>query len=514
MSAIIRYTLVALGAVLVLLLAATLAVLLLVNPEDYREEIVAALSEETGRPVSLEGELNLGVLPCCSLQLGRLAAGPPADGDAGDEIAVEGVNIRVQLWPLVARRELLVEQVAAERVSLDTIELLDVNFSGIGIAPGQTGDVRLELLANGIVPDQSLPLKLQGKVFLDGETNQAELRDLDIELDQSTITGWLRLSDPQLSAVEFELAVDRLDADRYLGDTEEESSAADTGSVNDTRIDIPVQALRDARLNGSLAIGELVFSGAQLKELDITVAAADGTLRLHPLTARLYGGSYAGDVRLDVRGTKPKLSVNEQLENITLAALLSDTRGAANLSGSGNVGIKASASGDTVGELLERLSGNASFALSDGIYKGVDLWYEIRRARALIKKAAVPEKPADPHTAVSEFSGTLQFAGGQVNNPDFRAAIPFMRLTGNGSFNLLSEAVDYTLQARVIDTPTFGEGEELDKLEGLTLPVRITGTASEPKVKVDLGELVKDAAKDAVKDKVRERLRKKFRLFD
>ncbi len=578
MVTLIRYTLIALGTLLALLLIATVAILLLVDPEDYRDEIVAALSEETGRAISLEGELGLSVLPCCSLQLGPLAVGNPRGWPDAEFLRAENVALSVQLWPLLTRGELQVGQVSLDGLQLnlisrrdgsvnwefagasdadtvetdgpgdappalavegirvsdarlsyvdqqtnERIELQDLQFATGAITPDRPADVSLSLVAVGLLPGQPVRLQLSGEAVLGADGKRAELNNLNVRLDDTTIRGQLRLTDPDTAAVEFALAVDRFDADRYLGDSETtDAQGAAAENINATPVDIPVQTLRDLRLNGNLSIAELIFSGAQLRDVAVTVGAADGVLRLHPLTAALYDGSYAGDVRLDVRGARPKLAVNEQLKGITLAALLTDTRGAANLSGSGNVSIKASASGTTVGELLERLSGDASFELSDGIYKGIDLWYEIRKARALLKKTAAPDKPATLQTELSEFSGTLQFAGGQVQNRDFKAAVPFMRLTGSGSYNLLNEAMDYTLQARVVETPTFADAqnqtEELDKLQGLTLPVRVTGTASNPKVKIELGDMVKDAAKDAardaVKDKVRDRLQKKFNLFN
>jgi AsmA protein len=188
--------------------------------------------------------------------------------------------------------------------------------------------------------------------------------------------------------------------------------------------------------------------------------------------------------------------------------LLSDAADMANLSGLGNVGIKATASGDTVGELLNQLQGDAAFDLQQGLYQGVDLWYEIRKARARLKKIESPAVPENPQTELSEFAGTLNFSGGTVNNRDFIAKLPFMRLSGNGSINLLESSLDYDLLARVVETPVFADGDDLDSLRGLVLPIQIKGGIDAPQVSVDIGELAKSAAEN----KLKERLRKKFGL--
>lgn len=565
MKSLLRYLFIAVGTVLVLLLAFSLAVLLFVDPEDYREDIVQALNEETGRQFSLDGELSLGVFPCCSVRTGGISVSNPQGWPEGDFARVDSAEVSLQLWPLISRQQLQVGQVAINGVMLnlisrrdgsvnwdfaageqsdtsgaddvadrneadialdvagisisnsallytdeltgDRIELLDISLEAGRIVSGKPTDLNLSLTADGLLADRSLEFEVDTALLLDAAAEQVELQQLSARLDDSRISGWLRLIDLNAQRVSFDLQVDQFNADNYMAAEDAGSDQAESGGdVRQTPIEVPTETLRTLNLDGSLAIAALTFEGAQLADVNITVQAEGGRLRLHPLTADLYGGNYSGDVQLDVRARTPKLAVDEKLSGIRIGSLLADASDLANLSGQGDVSIKATASGDTVGELLEQLRGDAAFELQEGLYKGVDLWYEIRKARARLKDIEAPVAPENPQTELSEFAGTLNFSGGNVSNRDFTARLPFMRLSGKGDINLLESSLDYDLAARVVETPVFEDGEDLDSLKGLVLPIRIKGSMDSPTVSVDLGELAKSAAEKKLKDRLFKKL--------
>ncbi len=595
MNSLLRYGAIFIGALLSLLLILTLAVVLFVDPNDYRDDILNALSEETGREFSMDGDIELGAFPCCSLRLNSVSAGNPTSWQEkrwreSDFMRVASADLSLQLWPLLTRGELRIGQVTLDGLSVnlisrkdgsvnweftaagddspddvrdeepgaparssaalnidgivvrdaevrysdlaagDSIQLAELDFSAGRIVFGEPTDIRLSLLAAGLLPEQPVRLELEAAAVLSADGNQAELRDLAIQLDATRITGWVKLLDLQSEKLAFELKVDRLDADAYLA---AESGAEDTNAaasnINDERIDVPADTLRTLNVNGNINIAELIFEGAQLADVNVTVASGGGALRLHPLTATLYGGSYAGDVRLDVRGSKPKLAVDEKLTGITLAELLADTADMENLAGFGNLRITANGRGDTVGELLKSLSGDAAFELQQGMYRGVDLWYEVRKAQALIKQTEPPPRPDNPRTELSEFSGTLKFADGQASNQDFKATLPFMRLTGAGNINLVDAVMDYRLQARVVDTPGLVDSPDVDspaadesadtadtvsQLKGLTIPINVKGPIDDPKVGVDLGDLLKDTVTEKARERLEDKIKKKLKLFD
>jgi AsmA protein len=62
-SRAIRWTLIALGALLALLVVCGVLLRLLFDPNDYRTQIELAFNERTGRVLDLEGDLGLRLLP-------------------------------------------------------------------------------------------------------------------------------------------------------------------------------------------------------------------------------------------------------------------------------------------------------------------------------------------------------------------------------------------------------------------------------------------------------------------
>ena len=61
------------GVVVVLLIVAGVAVSLLFDPNDYKDEITAAVQNATGRQLTLDGDLELAVFPTIRIAVGGAA---------------------------------------------------------------------------------------------------------------------------------------------------------------------------------------------------------------------------------------------------------------------------------------------------------------------------------------------------------------------------------------------------------------------------------------------------------
>ena len=66
------------------------------------------------------------------------------------------------------------------------------------------------------------------------------------------------------------------------------------------------------------------------------------------------------------------------------------------------------------------------------------------------------------------------------------------------------------LEALVYEKPVFEDGSSLPELENVRIPFTLSGPVADPKVRVDLGKMVKGAATEALKDTVRKKLFDKF----
>lgn len=107
------------GALLLLLVGAAIALPLLIDPNDYREQISRSVEENTGRSLRL-GELELKVFPWIRLRVNDASLGN-AEGFGETAFAeVQTADVGVQLLPMLFNRQL--------RVSTLTLEGLQVNL--------------------------------------------------------------------------------------------------------------------------------------------------------------------------------------------------------------------------------------------------------------------------------------------------------------------------------------------------------------------------------------------------
>jgi AsmA protein len=94
------------------LLCAGLAgmLLLVVDPNDFKPQIVQAVRDNTGRELSISGDLGLEFFPHLSVTIGEIELGN-SDGFAGPFMTLTGAHLKARLLPLLSSR---LEVVAVE----------------------------------------------------------------------------------------------------------------------------------------------------------------------------------------------------------------------------------------------------------------------------------------------------------------------------------------------------------------------------------------------------------------
>ena len=108
-------------------------------------------------------------------------------------------------------------------------------------------------------------------------------------------------------------------------------------------------------------------------------------------------------------------------------------------------------------------------------------------------------------TDFSELSGSAKITNGVINNQDLLAKSPFLRVNGAGTVNLPKETLNYTVETRIVSTAKGQGGEDLKDLEGLNIPVKLTGSYLAPKYSVDWGKVLVSSQKAKVEEKVEEK---------
>jgi len=682
MNTLIRTFIWLIGIVALLFVAVGVAITFYFDPNDYKADIEAVIESNTGREVTIEGDLSLSVFPCCAVELGRVELSNPDGFEPRKFLSIDSAEVSIGLLPLLLRQKIVIGEVvlegfdatlitksdgsvnwefstdttenvveAAEPVSesdapltmnelsveglrfiggrvrwLDETADTDIVVTDLNVVTGPvaadepfdlTAGFAIAGLAEGIDADFSfsgtptidqsaltadlggseIELLLKGEdlpggkasvtvlapyLLVGGAEEDVSARDLTIDLeagpfvlrakasgsvadagvnfagsletdvfsprellklleteietadpkalsamdirsdwvfrgdrvglskmvlhlDDTTISGELGLGSIENEQVLADLTIDTINLDRYLEPESEVSPTAapqrSSGPASEEEL-IPVETLRDLNVKASIKAGNMVVSDIRLSDVSVTVAAQGGSLRINPLMARLYEGAYTGDIRVDVRKKQPKVSFNEKLTGVKIGGLLRDNYDISNIEGLLNIEFAATGTGNTESALIAGLNGNVSFNLADAVYQGRDFWYELRSQKARLSGNSVPPAPQNPKTDISKMQGSGVITQGVMRNNDLAVQVPFIRLNGVGQTNLSTLDINYKLNAKVIGSPQFDDGSNLDELNGLTLPVTISGAADDPDIAIDLTDVITGLATKKLQDRL------------
>jgi len=536
---VVRIIGIAVGCLIVLILAAVIALRLAINPNDYKGRIEAAVRSATGRELSLQGNIRLSVFPRIAVELGPASLGNPPGFPANEPFAsVRRASLRVALLPLLSR-QLQVGHIEVDGLDLHLLENaqgrtnwemsssttappsqpspssvqlrgvagLTVNGSRVSYQDMVADHVSLTVgrVAAGVpVPVKwsldlttspgARPIPLSGSATVEYQANSARLGNLDARLDASTLRGNAAVTNLASGAMSFDLTADQLDLDRYLKRTPSKAPPAPqpASKTGGQPTEIPTSALKTLKLNGKLAIGSATVYGIKMTQVQVGMDADGGVLRIAPAKAMLYGGAYAGTVTLDAHGEVPELHLDQNLMGIEVGPLLQDFAQSDRFSGKGNVTMNVTARGRTTDALLRTLDGHAAATLTNGTVKGLNLWADIDRAVALAERRAPPVGDTGNATKFDAFQASAEIANGIASTKDLVIASGDLRVTGQGTTSLVTDAVNYRLNATILKgAPSAGAAG------GATLasiPLLVSGTVTSPSVRPDMQAVAKSLA--------------------
>ncbi|GMQ76783.1 MAG: AsmA family protein [Gammaproteobacteria bacterium] len=350
-----------------------------------------------------------------------------------------------------------------------------------------------------------------------GKPNRLTVKPLTIRLDDSVLTGELAMPDIESQALRFDVALDAIDIDRYLPPEKKSEknkpdaaapAVATPGSAAAAAAasEVPNQALRRLDVTGQMKIGKLKVANLNLTDVDMSVTAKDGLIKLNPIAASLYNGTYRGNISVDARGKSPRITVDENLSGVLVGPLLKDLRGRDRITGTADVNVAMQTIGATAEEVKKSLNGSARFAFTDGAINGVNVARMIREAYAGIKGTQLPAEEVQQKTDFSELRGSMRIENGIATNNDFTVMTPLLRINGRGTANLSAETVDYRVKATLVKTLEGQGGEELKDLVGIPIPIRVTGSFAEPQYALDTQALAEALAKSKVQDLIEEKI--------
>jgi AsmA protein len=437
---------------------------------------------------------------------GLPAAGVPVAFNAKDC----NVNLAAQTLELAG----LEADAAGARVTgnLTGAEILD--------APALQGSIKLEPISlrewlpklgidapKTADPNVLKQLSFAGNVQL--TKSSAEVGDIVLKLDDTTLRGMLGVADFTAKALRFDVNIDRINADRYLPPASDQPKQG----AKEPPTEIPVDMLRKLNARGQMTVGEAKFAGMTFTRLRLGVNAREGKVRLYPSEAAMYSGQYRGDIGIDATGKVARVTLDEHVSGVNFAPLFKDLFDTQRFSGKGNANIKLAGEGKNSDDLMKTLDGTVDFNVADGALEGADLWYEIRRARAVLKQQAIPARDAGPpRTPFSALTGTGTMNDGVLKNNDLNVAMQYLKVTGQGAVDLPRSSLDYRLVANVLKIPREGaDATQMQDMVDAQIPVKVSGSLSDPKVRPDLESYLKGEVKKKVEEKLKDKLGDKLK---
>ncbi len=341
------------------------------------------------------------------------------------------------------------------------------------------GSLRIGSLKYGKTQASNIRIDLKA----DGE--KLGLNPFSAKIDDSqvkAVLGVTRFQNPQFS---FNVDIDKLDADRYIA--KKEPAAKEAPASPDTPIDL--SALKNLNASGEARIGALKIANVKTANVHLGVKAEGGQATLAPFSADLYQGSMSGSLNVDARAV-PAIAFKQEMKGVSVGPLLVDALNNDMLEGKGNVSADLKTQGATVGALKKALNGTAAVNLADGAVKGIDIAGTIRDIKNKFNFSGnTLGADQKKRTDFSEMKASFKVANGVAHNEDLDIKSPLLRISGNGDIDIGNEKLNYTAKSTVVATLKGQGGADLGALNGLTFPVKVTGTFSAPKYGLDFGAI-------------------------
>ncbi len=315
---------------------------------------------------------------------------------------------------------------------------------------------------------------------------------LNLTLDNIKATGnaGLDLSGarPRLTG---KLDMGALDLSPFLGASDQTKKPAQpmTGWSKEP---LDLAGLKSVDADLSITTSSLVLGNVTLTKASVVTALDDGLLVADLPAFAAFGGNWSGKMSVDSRQATPAVSFAMSGDSIAMSSLLGTLAGFDKLTGAGGFTVNASASGQSIDEIMRGLNGQLSTKLADGTLKGLNVTQLVRSAQSLqtafttgslqnLDFGSVLSPAAE--TEFTSFDAVLKIEDGVAKVDLMKLLNPVLGIDGTGVINLGGQSLDLRL-ATSIDKKGTGAGSVV-QLNGIPVPVRLSGSWSKLKVSPD-----------------------------
>lgn len=280
--------------------------------------------------------------------------------------------------------------------------------------------------------------------------------------------------------------------------------------VDDT---IDLRALVGPTASGSIKVGKLVVRGMKADDVSADIKLEKGKLDISTLAATLYEGKLAGVVSVNAAENN-KVAAKLSLAGIAIEPLLNDLNRRTSLSGKGSVVLDLTTSGANTYAMTNNLAGTLQARLRDGAVKGINVAQTLRELKRVVTgevSPAVGVTTGDAQqTDFTALDADVQFDRGIGTVKNLNLASPLLRISQGSpaTFNLVNRVVDFVALIRVVNTLTGQDGEGLEELRNVTVPIHVAGPFEKPLFAVQWRGAAEELLKGRAEDKLRDVIEK------
>lgn len=341
--------------------------------------------------------------------------------------------------------------------------------------------------------------KVAFKANIKGTPANVNVENGQIDLDDSKIDLTVKAKDFDKPNVVFNLQLDQIDVDRYLPPpAKEPSAAAEKPAGAPAPQDKPTDysPLRKPVVDGRVRIQALKIKGVRVQDVLLKVKGKNGLWHIDPFNCKVFQGTVASKAELDVQQDTPKTGTQVQLRNIQAGPLLRDLARKDIIEGTLKGDIVLDMKGDAPDMIKRTLNGRGELLFKDGAIKGFDLAAMARNVKSAF--GATREGKQRPRTDFSELMLPFSISNGLAKTSDTRLLSPFLRVTAAGEADLVKETLNFRVKPKFVITLK-GQDDHKSRT-GLTVPVIVSGTFTQPSFRPDLKDMLESTIKQGLKD--------------
>jgi AsmA protein len=387
-------------------------------------------------------------------------------------------------------------------------------------------DINTVITADNL-PNKKVSTQVNATISYQLDDQLATINALKLKIDQLELAGEVSVQTANITKVRYNLVANKWDLNNYMAKPadKKDSAPADakangtskpsapSGTVKqEAEVEPDLAFLHDLDIDGHLKIAGVKVDNINIGEINNHLIINKGTANVKLLTAELYQGLLTLNAQvIDNKGRNTYQAIST-LKGVQIRPLLIDAAEIDLISGETNFNFKGKGQGLTATKIKQGIVGKGSFSLLDGEIYGVNIPQEIRGLKAKLTGKKAPTEESVKKTDFASLTGEFSINKGLVNNQKFLMLSPIMRLDGSGLVHIIKETLDYKLSISPLSSSK-SDTDYID-LNGLTIPMLIKGSFTDPKISLDTDSALKEQLKaklDVEKKRLQEKAKKELK---